>query len=102
MLARWKFAIPKQVVALRTAQHELAVVESELGYAEVDAQHLALGLGPVVPNQIKARRHALEDLELKIARLLGGPLPAQSYHQSAVPEISGLGGCFSQGFERAD
>jgi len=76
----------KRVAALRKAQHELAVAESELGYAQVDSEHLALGLGPVVPNEIKARRHALEDFELKITQLLEGQSRNKSgqYHPAII------------------
>jgi hypothetical protein len=63
------------VAALRWSKNELELAASELAYAEVDARRPSLGLGPAVPNQIKAERQALEDLETTIAGLLEGYSP---------------------------
>lgn len=76
-LAAWTLRGLNSEAALRKAQYKLALAESELGYAEVEAERLTLGLRPVVPSQIKARRHALEDLELRINQFLKERLPAQ-------------------------
>jgi len=77
-LAAWAPSGPRSGAALRKTQHILAVAENELGYAEVEAERLTLGLGPIVPNQIKAKRQVLEDLELRITQLLKKSSPAHS------------------------
>jgi hypothetical protein len=75
-LAAWRPGRGSADAALLKAQHNLWLAKSDLRFAEEDAQRPALGLAPVVPNRIKSRRQALEDLELTITRLVGrGPPP---------------------------
>lgn len=74
-LAAWKLLGAKPDAALHKAECELQQSESLLKRAEDDARRL--GLGPVVPNQIKASRRSLEDQELMITKLLAGrPTPS--------------------------
>lgn len=77
-LAAWRPSRGKSDAALRSAQKNLWPAKRDLRFAEDDAQRPTLGLGPSVPNQIKARRQALEDIELTIARLLGERRPTGS------------------------